>query len=105
LLGGGRQRADRDDAWGQVRWERIERDATALLDTDGSGSIGKKDVDYYAKRAMHVLSSQGLTAGGFVSGCVPCFVGSGAPFELTTRVAAARRGDSVYIGLWGSLRM
>jgi len=55
----------------QVRWERIERDVTALLDTDGSGSIGKKDVDFYSKRAMHVLSSQGLTAGGFVSGCAP----------------------------------
>jgi uncharacterized membrane protein (Fun14 family) len=43
----------------EVKWDKLERDATLALDTDGSGTLGMKDFEYYQKRLLRAITYQG----------------------------------------------
>ena len=52
----------------EIKWQKIQRDAMRSLSSDGQESFGAKDVTYWSRRIMTVLTHQGPTAGGFAAG-------------------------------------
>ena len=52
----------------EVKWKKIQADAMRSISADGSESLGVKDVKYWTRRMMKILTYQGPTAGGFAAG-------------------------------------
>ena len=51
-----------------VHWEKVEKDAIAVLDTDGDGEIGEKDVRALWSKVEKVLKFNLPSSSGFVAG-------------------------------------
>lgn len=52
----------------RVNWTKIKDDVVKLLDTDGSGKVGTKDIRYYTKKMFNLLSVGGAGATGLSAG-------------------------------------
>eukprot|EP00924_Labyrinthula_sp_SR-Ha-C_P012767 snap_masked-scaffold_78-processed-gene-0.49-mRNA-1 protein AED:0.37 eAED:0.38 QI:0/-1/0/1/-1/1/1/0/145 len=51
-----------------VNWGKIKSDATAMLDTTGDGKVGVKDINYYVKKTLGILTFGGAGATGLSAG-------------------------------------
>jgi len=52
----------------EVKWQKIQKDTMKAISADGQESFGVKDVTYWSRRLMRILTHQGPTAGGFAAG-------------------------------------
>jgi FUN14 domain-containing protein 1 len=52
----------------EVKWDKIQKDTMRSLSSDGQESFGVKDVKYWTRKMMRILTHQGPTAGGFAAG-------------------------------------
>jgi len=52
----------------EVKWQKIQADTMKALSTDGKEALGVKDVKYWTRRMMRILTHQGPTAGAFAAG-------------------------------------
>ena len=52
----------------EVKWKKIQRDATTALSSEGKETLGVKDVTFWTRRMMKILTHQGPSAGGFAAG-------------------------------------
>ena len=52
----------------EIKWNKIKKDSIRLVDSDGSGSVGVKDVKHYLKTFLAMLRFHGPTATGLSAG-------------------------------------
>lgn len=49
----------------EVKWNKIQRDTMKVISSDGSDNLSAKDLTFWMRRMMRILTHQGPTAGGF----------------------------------------
>mmetsp|Transcript_8087 Transcript_8087/g.10532 ORF Transcript_8087/g.10532 Transcript_8087/m.10532 type:complete len:157 (+) Transcript_8087:238-708(+) len=52
----------------EIKWSKIKADGVKLMDSDGTGTVGVKDLKYYVKRFVGVLKFHGPSATGLTAG-------------------------------------
>lgn len=52
----------------EVKWKKIQRDVMRSITSEGAESFSVKDVTYWSRRAIGVLTHQAPQAGGFAGG-------------------------------------
>ena len=52
----------------EVKWQKIQKDTMRAISSDGKESFGVKDVHYWSRKMIKILTHQGPTAGGFAGG-------------------------------------
>jgi uncharacterized membrane protein (Fun14 family) len=52
----------------EVKWRKIQTDATRVLSSEGRDTLGAKDVHFWSRKLMRIMTHQGPAAGGFAAG-------------------------------------
>lgn len=52
----------------EVKWKKIQRDVMKSITSEGAETFSVKDVTYWMRRTMNVLTHQAPQAGGFAGG-------------------------------------
>ena len=52
----------------EIKWNKIKTDSIRLVDSDGSGKVGVKDIKYYLRHLLAMLKFHGPTASGLGAG-------------------------------------
>ena len=52
----------------EIKWQKIKKDSIRLVDSDGSGVVGVKDIKHYMRNFLAILRFHGPSATGLSAG-------------------------------------